>query len=110
MNSGYIINPRAAAEQMEGSVIWELSHALYGGLELEQGRFVNNNFDSYNLMRIHQAPKIEVHFAMSEDGWWGGIGEPAGPPTPPAVANAIFFATGKRVRSTPITKHDLSWS
>ena len=110
MNSGYIINPRAAAEQMEGSVIWELSHALYGGLQLEQGRFVNDNFDSYNLMRMHQAPQIEVHFAMSEDGWWGGIGEPAGPPTPPAVANAIWFATGKRVRSTPIIRHDLSWT
>ncbi|MEX2495016.1 MAG: molybdopterin cofactor-binding domain-containing protein [Woeseia sp.] len=110
MNSGYIINPRAAAEQMEGSVIWELSHALYGGLELEQGRFVNNNFDSYNLMRMHQIPEVEVHFAMSEDGWWGGIGEPAGPPTPPAVANAIYFATGKRLRSTPLNGQDLSWS
>jgi isoquinoline 1-oxidoreductase beta subunit len=51
-----------------------------------------------------------VHFALSEGGWWGGIGEPAGPPTPPAVANAIYFATGKRVRSTPITAHDLGWS
>jgi isoquinoline 1-oxidoreductase beta subunit len=110
MNSGYIINPRAAAEQMEGSVIWELSHALYGGLTLERGRFVNTNFDSYNLMRMHQAPEVEVHFALSEDGWWGGIGEPAGPPTPPAVANAIWFATGKRIRSTPISSHDLSWS
>ncbi len=110
MNSGYIINPRAAAEQMEGAVIWELSHALYGGLDLEQGRFVNNNFDSYKLMRMHQAPEVEVHFALSEDGWWGGIGEPAGPPTPPAVANAIFYATGKRIRSTPIARHDLSWS
>lgn len=110
MNSGYLINPRAAAEQMEGSVVWELSHALYGGLELEQGHFVNDNFDRYQLMRLHQAPEIEVHFALSEDGWWGGIGEPAGPPVPPAVANAIFFATGKRIRSTPITQHDLSWS
>jgi isoquinoline 1-oxidoreductase beta subunit len=110
MNSGYLINPRAAAEQMEGSVMWELSHALYGGLTLERGRFVNTNFDSYNLMRMHQAPEVEVHFALSEDGWWGGIGEPAGPPTPPAVANAIWFATGKRIRSTPISSHDLSWS
>ena len=109
MNSGYVINPRAAAEQMEGSVIWELSHALYGGLELEQGRFVNDNFDSYPLLRMHQAPEIEVHFALSEDGWWGGIGEPAGPPLPPAVANAVFFATGKRIRSTPIARHDLRW-
>lgn len=110
MNSGYIINPRAAAEQMEGAVVWELSHALYGGLELEQGRFVNDNFDTYHLMRMPQTPEIEVHFALSEDGWWGGVGEPAGPPVPPAVANAIFFATGKRIHSTPLTKHDLSWS
>ncbi|HEX2138762.1 MAG TPA: molybdopterin cofactor-binding domain-containing protein [Woeseiaceae bacterium] len=110
MNSGYLINPRAAAEQMEGSVVWELSHALYGGLELDQGSFVNDNFNTYHLMRMHQVPEIEVHFALSEDGWWGGIGEPAGPPVPPAVANAVFFATGKRIRSTPLAKHDLSWS
>jgi isoquinoline 1-oxidoreductase beta subunit len=109
-NSGYIINPRGAAEQLEGSVCYELSHALYGGLDLQQGRFVNNNFDSYNLMRMPQAPEVEVHFALSEDGWWGGCGEPGGPPTPPAVANAIYFATGKRVRSTPMLRHDLSWS
>lgn len=110
MNSGYVINPRAAAEQMEGSVVWELSHALYGGLELKDGRFVNDNFDSYRLMRLPQVPEIEIHFALSEAGWWGGIGEPAGPPVPAAVANAIFFATGKRVRSTPITRHDLRWT
>jgi isoquinoline 1-oxidoreductase beta subunit len=110
MNSGYIINPLGAAEQLEGSVVWELSHALYGGLDLQQGRFVNTNFDSYNLMRMPQIPEVEVHFALSQDGWWGGCGEPGGPPTPPAVANAIYFATGKRVRSTPIMRHDLSWS
>jgi len=110
MNSGYVINPLNSAEQLEGSVCWELSHALYGGLDLENGRFVNSNFDTYNLMRIDQMPEVEVHFALSQDGWWGGMGEPGGPPTPPAVANAIYFATGKRVRSTPIRKHDLSWS
>jgi isoquinoline 1-oxidoreductase subunit beta len=110
INSGYLINPLNATEQLEGSVCWELSHALYGGLDLNDGRFMNNNFDTYNLMRINQVPEVEVHFALSEDGWWGGMGEPGGPPTPPAVANAIYFATGKRVRSTPINKHDLSWS
>ena len=66
------------------------------------------NFDSYNLMRINQTPEIEVHFALSQDGWWGGMGEPGGPPAPAAVANAIFFATGKRLRSTPMIQHDLS--
>ncbi|TKT81062.1 molybdopterin cofactor-binding domain-containing protein [Aquamicrobium sp. LC103] len=110
MNSGYIINPLNCAEQMEGAACWELSHALYGGLRLEGGRFTNLNFDSYNLMRIDQMPEVETHFALSEDGWWGGVAEPGGPPTPAAVANAIFFATGKRVRSTPMMEHDLSWS
>lgn len=111
MNSGYVINPLGASAQMEGAACWELSHALYGGLRLEQGRFVNDNFDDYHLMRLHQSPAaIETHFALSQDGWWGGVGEPAGPPTAAAVANAIFFATGKRVRSTPMTGHDLSWA
>lgn len=110
MNSGYMINPLNGAEQIEGSVCWELSHALYGGLDLRNGRFMNNNFHSYNLMRMNQMPEVDVHFALSKDGWWGGMGEPGGPPSPPAVANAIYFATGKRVRSTPITRHDLSWS
>jgi isoquinoline 1-oxidoreductase beta subunit len=109
-NSGYVINPLNAAEQLEGAAVWELSHALHGGLELEQGRFTNTNFDSYALLRMDEAPRIETHFAPSQAGWWGGMGEPAGPPTPPAVANAIFFATGKRIRSTPIMKQDLSWS
>ena len=109
-NSGYIINPLNCREQVHGSVCWELSHALYGGLNLQNGRFVNTNFDSYGLMRIQDMPEIETHFALSKDGWWGGMGEPAGPPTPPAVANAIYFATGKRIRTTPILQHDLSWS
>jgi isoquinoline 1-oxidoreductase beta subunit len=107
-NSGYLINPLNAREQLTGAACWELSHALYGGLRLEGGRFVNTNFDKYRLMRINQAPEIEVHFALSQDGWWGGMGEPGGPPTPAAVANAIFFATGTRIRSTPIMQHDLT--
>ena len=97
-------------EQAEGSVVWELSHAMFGGLELEGGRFINTNFDTYNLMRFNQAPHVDVLFASSGGTKWGGLGEPAGPPAPPAVANAIFYATGKRVRSTPFIRHDLSWT
>jgi isoquinoline 1-oxidoreductase beta subunit len=107
-NSGYLINPLNAREQLTGAACWELSHALYGGLRLESGRFVNTNFDSYRLMRMGQEPLVEVHFALSEDGWWGGMGEPGGPPSVAAVANAIYFATGKRIRSTPILQHDLT--
>jgi isoquinoline 1-oxidoreductase subunit beta len=107
-NSGYIINRLNSHEQLEGAAFWELSHALYGGLRLQNGRFTNDNFDSYNLMRIHQAPAVETHFALSEDGWWGGMGEPGGPPAPAAVANAIYFATGKRLYSTPMAQADLT--
>jgi len=110
LDAGHVINPHAAAEQCEGSVCWELSHAWMGGLDLERGRFVNTNFDSYNLLRIDQMPEVETVFASSGGKKWGGLGEPAGPPSPPAVANAIWYATGKRVRSTPFRQHDLSWT
>ena len=75
-----------------------------------RGRFTNTNFDTYNLLRIDQMPEVETHFAMSGGKKWGGLGEPAGPPAPPAVANAIYYATGKRIRSTPFSSHDLSWT
>jgi isoquinoline 1-oxidoreductase beta subunit len=109
LDAGRVINPNAAAEQCEGSVCWELSHAWTGGLELEGGRFVNTNFDTYNLLRIDQNPHVETIFASSGGKKWGGLGEPAGPPVPPAVANAIYYATGKRIRSTPFRSHDLTW-
>jgi len=110
LDAGRVINPHAATEQCEGSVCWELSHAWMGGLDLEAGRFVNTNFDSYNLLRIDQNPQVETFFASSGGTKWGGLGEPAGPPAPPAVANAIYYATGKRIRSTPFRSHDLTWS
>jgi isoquinoline 1-oxidoreductase beta subunit len=110
VDSGHVINPLGAAEQCEGCVAWELSHAWLGGLDLKDGRFTNTNFDSYNLLRIDQMPQVDVHFALSGGTKWGGMGEPAGPPVPPAVANAIYYATGKRIRSTPFRNHDLSWS
>ena len=110
INSGYMINSLNGTEQLEGAACWELSHALYAGLNLSGGRMTNTNFDSYNLMRMPQVPEFEAHFALSQDGWWGGMGEPGGPPSAAAVANAIFFATGKRIRSTPISQHDLSWT
>ncbi len=110
MDAGRVINPHAGAEQCEGSVCWELSHAWLGGLDLEAGRFTNTNLDTYNLVRMHQNPLVETIFASSGGAKWGGLGEPAGPPTPPAVANAIYFATGRRLRSTPFRDHDLSWA
>ena len=110
LDAGHVINPHAATEQCEGSVVWELSHAWTGGLELEEGRFVNTNFDTYNLLRIDQIPQVETIFASSGGTKWGGLGEPAGPPAPPAVANAIYYATGKRIRATPFRSQDLTWT
>jgi isoquinoline 1-oxidoreductase beta subunit len=109
-NAGYTINPRAAGDQVKSSIGWELSHALYGGLQMQNGRMQNINFDNYKLLRMPDMPQVEIHFADSRTDWWGGFGETCVPPTPPAVANAIFAATGKRVRSTPIVAQDLSWS
>jgi isoquinoline 1-oxidoreductase beta subunit len=108
INSGYVINPLGATEQAESSAIWEMSHAMFGGLVIRDGKIINTNFDSYQMMRMADTPPaIEVSLEMSEDQWWGGLGEPTGPPTPPAVANALFYATGTRVRSTPIAKAEL---
>lgn len=109
-NSGYIINPLNCAEQINSCIAWELSHVMNGGFNLQNGQMQNVNFDNYSLMRFPDMPRVTIDHALSQDGWWGGMGETAGPPTPPALANAIFFATGKRIRSTPLIAHDLSWA
>jgi isoquinoline 1-oxidoreductase subunit beta len=108
VNCGYTLNPRAAGEQIEGSVAWELSHVLNGGIRMRNGQFQNTNFDSYNMLRMPDMPNVEYVYANSESDWWGGIGEPITPPLPPAIANAIYFASGRRIRSTPIIQHDLT--
>ena len=110
VDSGHIVTPQNATMQMEGCVIFEIAHALMGGLEVANGRYINTNYDKFHLTRIDQAPEIEVHFALSGGEKWGGIGEPGVPPFAPALANAIFFATGKRARTTPLINHDFSWS
>ena len=96
IDSGHVINPHNAAEQLEGGVCWELSHAWMGGLEMKEGRFVITNFDSYPLLRIHQMPQVEVHFALSGGAKWDGIREPAGPPVPRAVAMRRGSGSGQR--------------
>ncbi len=109
-NAGWTINPRSMGDQIRSSIGWEMSHALFGGLKMQNGRMQNVNFDNYKMIRMADMPKIDIVHADSRTDWWGGAGETAVPPTPPAIANAIFFATGKRIRSTPIIAHDLSWS
>ncbi len=111
IDSGHMINPRNSTEQAEGAAVWELSHAITGGLELADGKFTNTNFDTYQIMRMADHPHVpQIAFALSGGDVWGGMGEPAAAPTPPSVANAVFAATGVRMRTTPFKSYDLSWS
>ena len=107
VDSGHVVNPRTVEMQMEGGVIYGLTAALYGEITIKNGRVEQGNFDEYQIVRMADAPRIEVHLALTGGGKWGGIGEPGTPPVAPAVCNAIFAATGKRIRSLPIKNQDL---
>ena len=110
LDTRYMVNPQTIAEQAEGAVIFSLTAALYGKITIKDGAAVQGNFDTYRMVRLAEAPKIDVHLVPSGGKVWGGAGEPATPPIAAAVANAIFAATGKRLRSLPISDHDLTGS
>ena len=109
IDTRYVVNPQTIAEQAEGAVIFGLSAALYGKIEVKNGAPVQGNFDTYRMVRLAEAPKTEVYLVPSGGAKWGGAGEPATPPIAGAVANAIFAATGKRIRTLPIMDTDLSF-
>jgi isoquinoline 1-oxidoreductase beta subunit len=108
LDTHYMVNPQTIAEQAESSVIFGLTAALYGKITIKDGAAVQGNFDTYRMVRLAEAPKIDVHLVPSGGEVWGGAGEPAVPPVAAAVANAIFAATGKRIRTLPIMDTDLS--
>jgi isoquinoline 1-oxidoreductase beta subunit len=110
LDTRYMVNPQTVAEQAESAVIFGLTAALYGKITIKDGAAVQGNFDTYRTVRFAEAPKIDVHLMPSGGEVWGGAGEPAMPPIAAAVANAIFAATGKRLRSLPISDHDLTGS
>ncbi len=108
---GPILNVSAAENQVQGAMIDGLGAGWFLEITIDQGRAEQNNFDEYPLITIADAPKaVEVHFAPAGNNGPTGLGEPALPSTLPAVCNAIFAATGKRIRSLPISKQDLKWS
>jgi isoquinoline 1-oxidoreductase beta subunit len=107
IDCGFAMSPDAAEAQAQSGIIYGLSAALYGEITIENGRVVQENFPDYDVLRLADTPEISVEF-INSGAELGGLGEPATPPIAPAVTNAIFAATGKRLRSLPIAKHDLA--
>jgi isoquinoline 1-oxidoreductase beta subunit len=107
IDCGQVVNPDTIQAQMESGIIFGLTAALKGEITFKQGRAQQRNFHDYQMLRIDETPEIEVHIVPSTEKH-GGVGEPGVPPIAPAVANAIFAATGKRLRRLPIRAEDLS--
>ena len=103
VDCGLAVNPSQVVAQMESGILYGLSAALDGEINIEGGRVVEGNFDRYRVLRLVDSPAIDVHIVNS-GGPIGGIGEPGTPPIAPAVCNAIFAATGQRIRRLPISK------
>ena len=106
VDPGWVVNPDTFKAQIESGILYGMSGALFGEITIRSGRVEQSNFHDYPIPRLTDMPKIEVHFLQGE-GEQGGAGEPGVPPAAPAVVNAIFAATGKRVRRLPIRPEDL---
>ncbi|MGH7454231.1 MAG: molybdopterin cofactor-binding domain-containing protein [bacterium] len=105
VDCGMQVNPDTIEAQIEGSIVYGLSAAIKGAITIEKGRVVQKDFWDYQMPRMDEMPKVEVHLVQSNEAP-GGIGEPGLPPIAPAVANAIFAITGKRIRRLPIGVED----
>jgi isoquinoline 1-oxidoreductase beta subunit len=101
VDCGMTVNPQTIVRQIEGGIVYGLSAALYGKITFKDGRVEQGNFHDYAVLRMNEMPKVEVHILPSSEHP-GGIGEPGTPPAAPALTNAIFAATGKRIRTLPI--------
>jgi isoquinoline 1-oxidoreductase beta subunit len=106
VDCGKIVNPDTIEAQMESGIVFGLSAALHGAITLKDGTVEQSNFDDYEVVRLKEMPRVEVHIVRSEEKP-GGIGEPGVPPVAPAVCNALFALTGRRIRSLPIRDEEL---
>jgi isoquinoline 1-oxidoreductase subunit beta len=103
---GHAVNPQQIEAQVEGSFVYGLSAALYGACTVKDGRIEQSNFDTYPVMKMDEMPAVET-IVMPSGGFWGGVGEPTIAVAAPAVLNAVFAATGKRIRDLPLKNHSL---
>jgi isoquinoline 1-oxidoreductase beta subunit len=101
LDCGHAVNPDQIAAQVEGSVVYGLSAALYGEITIENGRVAQSNFHDFKVIKLAEMPKVETVIVPSFD-FWGGVGEPTICVVTPSVLNAIHEATGKPVRSLPL--------
>lgn len=106
---GYAVNPAQIERQVAGSFVYGLTGLFYGGCTVKDGAIEQTNFDSYNSMRINEMPKVEA-ILMPSGGFWGGVGEPTICVAAPAVLNAYFAATGKRIRSVPLRDQNITFA
>jgi isoquinoline 1-oxidoreductase beta subunit len=109
IDCGRIVNPDTIKAQMESGIVFGLSAALHGEITFQNGRVKQSNFDDYPILRMNEMPAVEVHIVSSKEKP-GGVGEPGVPPIAPAVCNAIFAVTGKRIRRLPIRVEELKKS
>jgi isoquinoline 1-oxidoreductase beta subunit len=107
IDPGYAVNPDNIQAQLQGSVVHGLTAIFWGEMTVKDGRVEQSNFHDYRMMRMNEMPKVETVIAAT-GGFWGGVGEPAQAPLAPALGNALFAATGKRIRSLPLKNHGLS--
>ena len=107
VDCGNLVNPLTAAEQIESGIMYGLTAALYGKITIENGAVLEKNFDSHQIAKMGDTPLMETHWALSGGEMWGGIGEPGTPCVAPAVCNAIYKITGRRVRSLPLNDYYL---
>jgi isoquinoline 1-oxidoreductase beta subunit len=106
IDCGIAVNPDQVRAQMEGGAVYALTAALHGEITVERGRVEQSNFHDYPMLRIGAMPEVEVHILDSGEPP-GGLGEPGVPSVAPAVTNALFALTGKRIRRLPIRPDDL---